>query len=110
MVLKNLSNKKIICQDLKIAQSFKDRVFGLLIKSNPRNMLFKTRFGIHTFFLKEPIDVVVLDNKLRVVKIKQNLRPHRLFFWSPKYFLVMELPKGVIKKFDINQTQTLDIC
>ena len=110
MILKNLTTGKIICNDLKIAQSFIDRLFGLLIKSNPRNMLFKTRFGIHTFLLKEPIDVIVLDNNFKVVKIKENLRPNRLFFWNPKYNRVIELSSNTIKKFDIHQTQTLTIC
>lgn len=96
MILKNLTTGKIICQDLKVAESFIDRMFGLLIKSNPRNMLFKTRFGIHTFFLKEPIDLAVLDNDFKVVKIKKNLKPNRLFFWNPKYKLLLELPRNTL--------------
>lgn len=108
MFIKNKG--KIICKDLKIAKSLLDRIFGLLIKSNPRSMLFKTRFGIHTFFLKEPIDVAVLDGNSKVVKIKQNLKPNRLYFWNPLNPWVLELPQGSIKKFNLSQAQTLDIC
>lgn len=60
-------------------------------------MLFKTRFGIHTFFLKESIDVVVLDRNFTVVKLKKNLKPNRLFFWDPKHLYLLELPKGTIE-------------
>lgn len=91
VILKNATTGKIICKDLKIAESFIDRSFGLLIKTNPRNLLFKTRFGIHTFFLKEPIDVIILDSQMRVIKIKENLQPNRLFFWNPKFNITIEL-------------------
>lgn len=110
MILKKKSTGKIICRDLKPAETFLDTLFGLLIKSNPRSMLFKTRFGIHTFFLNEPIDVLVLDRSFRVVKIKSKLKPNRLFFWNPMYSLVLELPKGSIEKFNLRQAQTLSIC
>ena len=110
MILKNITTGKIICSDLKIAESFIDRMFGLLIKSNPRNMLFRTRFGIHTFFLKEPIDVVVLDKNFKVVQIKQNLRPNCLFFYNPKYSYILELPTGKVNKFKVKPNQRLDIC
>ncbi len=110
MILKNFSNGKIICKDLKIASSFADRMFGLLIKKNPGSLLFNTRFGIHTFFLKEPIDILILDKNFKVVKIKQSLKPNRLFFWDPKYYLVIELPRGAITKSNIRQDQTLLIC
>lgn len=110
LVLKNRTTGKIICKDLKLAKSFKDRLFGLLVKSNPRSILFKTRFGIHTFFLKEPVDVIVMNDNYKIVKIKQNLKPNRLFFWNPVYPFVLELPKGSIDKLSLRQTQTLLIC
>ena len=98
MILKNISKKTVLAQDLKQAKSFLDKAVGLLRKSNPRALLFKTRFGIHTFFLREAIDVIVLDREFKVVKIKQNLNSNRLFFWNPGYFYILELPAGLIKK------------
>lgn len=109
MILKTKAGK-IICRDLKIATSFFDRMFGLLLKSNPRSMLFKTRFGIHTFFLNEPIDVVIVGKNFKIVKTKQSLKPNRLFFWNPVYPYIIELPQGHIRKFGLRQAQTLLIC
>lgn len=103
MTLKNLTNNTLICRDLKESKSFSDQIFGLLKQSNPRSLLFKTRFGIHTFFLKESIDVIVLDSKYRVVKIKESLKPNSLFFWNPKHSVIIEFPKGTIRKADISQ-------
>lgn len=103
MILKIQKTRKIICRDLKLAESFKDRFFGLLIKSNPANLLFKTRFGIHTFFLTEPIDVLVLNNVFKIIQTERSLKPNRFFFWNPKYSILIELKKGTIDKFRIKQ-------
>lgn len=94
----NLKNGNYLSKDAKEMKSFLDLVLGLLRKSNPRSLLFKTRFGIHTFFLKEPIDVIVLDRQFRVVKLRQNLQPNRLFFWNPKFTVVIELPSNTIRR------------
>lgn len=102
MVLKNLTENLIVTKDLKMAESFMDQFLGLIKKSNPKSLLFKSRFGIHTFFLKESIDVVVLDSHFRVTKIKKNLKPYRIFFWNPRYFYVLELPFGTINKYSVN--------
>jgi len=109
MILKNNTNKKIITRDLKIAESFIDNALGLLLKSNPRFMLFKTRYGIHTFFLKEDIDVIVLNHNNMVVKIKKSLKPNSIFFWNPKYTQVIELPKGKIDEFSISLKDSLAV-
>jgi hypothetical protein len=61
-------------------------------------MLFHTHFGIHTFLMKYPIDVLVLDESKKIVKAKCSLKPNRLFFYNPKYSLVLELEKGYINK------------
>lgn len=72
-----------------------DKSVGLIGKKYPESILFQTRFGIHTFGLKFPIDVLVLDND-RVVNIKEKLPPNRFFIWNPKYNNVIELPQGFI--------------
>lgn len=98
MVIRNITQKKLLTSDAKVATSFVDQVLGLHRKSNPRSLVFYTRFGIHTFFLKTPIDVVILNNKNQIVKIKENLQPNKLFLWNPKYWTIIELPKGTIHK------------
>lgn len=59
---------------------------------------FETRFGIHTFFVKTKVDVVILDSDSRVRYIKENLAPWRIFVWNPKYFRILELPNGMVKE------------
>ncbi len=61
-------------------------------------MLFHTHFGIHTLFMNYPIDVLVLDENKKIVKAKNSLMPNKLFFYNPKYSVVLELESGFIKK------------
>lgn len=100
---------KVICSDLKYCESFTDRMFGLLNKSNPRNLLFKTRFGIHTLLQPAAIDIVILDSEYRIKKFHKDLKPNRLFFWNPLYSLVLELPAGTVNRFQLKKGQTLKI-
>ena len=71
--------------------------------------MIETRFGIHTFGLKYPIDVLILDNGNKVVFLKKNLMPWRIFLWNPIYDKVLELPQGTIdkKKIKINDAVNL---
>ena len=94
----NETNGAIVSHEYKKAKSLFDNAFGLLLKSNPRTMVFVTRFGIHTFFMRKKIDVLVLDEENRVVKIKEGLLPNRIYLWNPEFFQVVELPFGAIDK------------
>ena len=68
-----------------------DKAIGLIGAKKARPVLLKTRFGIHTFGVRFPIDVIVLDNDSRVMKISKNLHPDRIFVWNPRYDTVLEL-------------------
>lgn len=108
MTLKNLTKKTILSKDAKFATSLKDKSLGLLLPSNPKTLIFKTRFGIHTFGLKKPIDVLILNQKYQVVKLKKSLKPNRFFFWNPEYNLVIELPANSLRKTDLNNLIKFD--
>ncbi|MCL5071519.1 MAG: DUF192 domain-containing protein [Actinobacteria bacterium] len=97
MILKNLNSGLLITSELKIADSFLDQLLGLLQKKN-KAMLFFTNFGIHTFGMKNSIDVLILNNQNIVVKIEKNLKPNRVFFWNLKFNKVIELPAKTIAK------------
>lgn len=109
MKLRNLKNNQVICEDLKQCKSIWDKTLGLINPRNPRHLMLETRYGIHSFFLKKPIDVLVLDKKFRVVKIKQSLKPNRILFWDRRYSKVIELPEGSILKYRVALGDTLSI-
>jgi len=110
VTLKNLSQKTLITKKAKVASSFFDRLFGLLNPHNPRFLIFFTHFGIHTFFMGEAIDVILLDRNNTVVKIKENLSPNRLFLYSPRYSTLIEMPQDTIKKFHISINDKISIA
>lgn len=109
MELINQSRNIIISKQAKIASSFFDRLFGLLNPNNPRYLILNTRFGIHTFFMNTPIDVILLDKHRKVVKMKENLSPNRLFLYWPQYSIVIEMPKNTIKKCQIDINDKISI-
>ncbi len=93
----------------KKLSSWLEKSEGLLGAKKPSPIFFKTHFGIHTFFMKFPIDVVILDSKGRVVTIKESLFPNQLFLWNPIHSGVLELPQGVVKKMKIKKNSVIQI-
>lgn len=107
MKIKNLTKNVVLSKDAKYCQDFWDRAFGLLLQSNPKSLLFKTRFGIHTIGMKNPINIIVLDDNFKVNKIK-TLLPNRFYFWHPKYQWVLELPVGLTSKISLGDKLDFD--
>lgn len=104
-MLRNITKKTIISEKIEIVNGISKTV-GLLGKNKPKTIFFKTRFGIHTFFLKFPIDVIILDTKNRVIFLKKSLKPNRIFLWNIKFNKVIELPQESI---DNSKTELGDI-
>ncbi len=84
-----------------LATSLGARVKGLLGRSSlpaGEGLLIRPCKGIHTFFMKFPIDAVFLDKDNRIVAITRDLSPYRL---TPIYFkasAVLELPAGALSE------------
>lgn len=73
------------------------KLVGLTGRNSVTPVYFETRFGIHTFGMKKNIDVIVLDENFRVVKLGKNINPGKLFFWSPAFYRVLEIPANSVK-------------
>lgn len=103
MQIINQTTNAVLAKDAVLARSFVAKNIGLLTYKHPTAMILNTRWGIHTFGMRYPIDVVILDSNNNVVKIKTALKPNRIFLWNPQYKTVLELPAGIIKR---TQTKT----
>lgn len=97
MQIINSTKQTVLSRDATFIKTEKERVKGLIGEKNPKTILFETRFGIHTFFMKFAIDVLILDEDNTIVALKEHLKPNRIFMWNPKYKTVIELPSGTIK-------------
>lgn len=109
-MLKNRTKNSIISKDIKLLRGLFKKSLGLIGK-NPDTVIFYTRFGIHTFGMKYPLDILILDKGLKVVHLKEKLKPNRIFLWNPLYKTVIELAEGKIgtSKTEINDVLELNL-
>ena len=82
-----------------------EKIVGLIGADEPKTIILRTHFGVHTFGVKFPIDCLVLDKNKQVISKKENLKPFSFYFWNPIHDLVIELPAGALKE---SQTQIGD--
>jgi uncharacterized protein len=92
---------KTISVRAKTLSSFLSKIKGLMFEREIKPVYMETRLGIHTFFVRYPIDIVVLGEDNIVKTIKNSLKPWKVYFWKPKYFRILELPTGFIKRSSI---------
>lgn len=87
------------------AKTFKQRLLGLMFKKNINYcLLFKNCNSIHTFFMKENIDVVMTDKNNKVLYIKKNMKKNRIIFPKKGVYNTYEFPNNFIKDLKINET------
>lgn len=98
MKIINKSKNATLAESYIEPKSLIDQSLGLIKYKTPKAMLLKTRYGIHTLFMKYPIDILILNNKNHVVSIKENMQPNEYFVWNIKYTTVLELPAGTINR------------
>lgn len=87
---------------VKKLTTFWERLQGLSFKNKIIPVYFETRWGIHTFFVKEPIDVIICDDSYIVRKLVRSLKPSSVLVWNPGYKKVFEIPESYGKNAKIN--------
>ncbi len=96
-----INNKSI---EIKEAKSFLNRLIGLMGKENiEEGILFKKCNAIHTFFMKENIDVIGLNNENQIIYIYRDVPKNKIvkISESTKKTSILELPKNSSKNFVI---------
>lgn len=89
--------------DIYEAKTFKERLFGLMFKKNINYCLvFKNCNSIHTFFMKENIDVVMTDKNNKIIYIKKNMKKNRIILPKKNVYKTYEFPANFIKNLNIN--------
>ena len=98
MKVVNKTKNKVLHENIKDAKTFEEKTRGLLDSINGDAMMFDTRWGIHTFGMKFPIDCAICDDSNKLQVLKTNIPKRRFFFWNPKYKKVYEFPVGTLAK------------
>ncbi|OWT32691.1 hypothetical protein BGI41_06375 [Methanobrevibacter sp. 87.7] len=102
--LKIITNENIINIEVKIYKSFLERFKGLMLKDKinyplifiiPENYLLKT--GIHTLFMKIPIDILFIDKENRIYDTC-SLKPWHFYTPKKEAKYIIELEYGFINK------------
>ena len=93
--------------NLEIADTFYKRFRGLMGKRNIKTGIFfpKTR-SIHTFFMKEAIDIIMIDKSNKVVYYKKNVPKNKIII-KKKVYHTIELPNNSLAKINIDDELTL---
>lgn len=82
----------------KIANTIFKRFKGLMFKKNIKYAIYFPKCNaIHTFFVRVPIDIYVLDKNRRVLKSKKNIRRNKIV--KVKYNInkvgILEIPTSL---------------
>ena len=94
-----INNEKF---NVDIANSFKSKLIGLMGKKNiQKGIIFFNTGSIHTFFMKENIDILMLTKEKRIIYIKKDLMKNKIII-KPKAKYTIELPKNSIKNIQLN--------
>lgn len=85
--------------ELKNCTSFFSRLIGFMGKKNIKSaLLFKHCNSIHTFFMKENIDVIMCDKNNKILFYYKDLPKNRIILPKKRVSSVYEVPCGY---FDI---------
>ena len=103
------NNKKIKIgnfQNIKIYEciNFYNRLTGLMFKKNINyGLLFKKCNSIHTFFMKENIDVIMTDKNNKILYYYNNLKPNKIILPKKGVYNTYEFPANKLTHIKINE-------
>lgn len=100
MMLYNITQKTVLARHVKYAGNFFRRFIGLMFKrkfpTSYEALILSPCNSIHTMFMFYPIDVIFLDERLRVLHACQAMRPLRISPVIVAAVQTVELPAGTI--------------
>jgi len=108
----NLTRQVPLAYKVRLADTFWSRLVGLLNRKNlspGEGLLINPCRGVHTWFMRFPIDVVFLDRDLRVVGVVENLTPYRCSPFFNNAVMTLELPVLTVKGTDTRLGDCLEI-
>jgi uncharacterized protein len=109
--VQNQSKKSMLAHRANIADTSETRNRGLLKHTGlaeGEGLWIVPCEGVHTFFMKFPIDVIFISKKKTVTKIRPNMVKSRIAL-SLRAHSVLELPVGMIEKTGTQPGDQLEI-
>ena len=82
---------------IKTCKNHFEKFKGLMFQKNFNYGLKLRCNGIHTFFMKENIDVILTDKDDYIVKIYYNVKPNRIILPKKNVYYTYEVPVNSFK-------------
>jgi hypothetical protein len=111
MKVSNLTRGTVLATRLEVADTGQKRNKGLLGRkglAEGEGLWIVPCESVHTFFMQFPIDLVYLDRKYRVKKVRHSVGPWRLSVCMSAHS-ILELPSGTIRKTQTQRGDTLEL-
>ncbi len=112
MQLENRTNNLVILPNLSSAANLWQRTAGLLALPPlgvGEGLLLQPCTGIHTWFMRYPIDVIFLDKHGVVIKVVENLRPFRIAGPLLRARSIIEMAPGTLRRTPVTNGDRLTI-
>jgi uncharacterized protein len=103
---------RVLAARLRRPRTFLGRGLGLMFRASlpaGEGMWIVPCNGIHTFFMRFPIDVLFLDRDQRLVRAFPRLRPWRMVPFVRGSRSVVELPAGTLDSLQLSGVDRLGI-
>ena len=95
-----INNQKI---ELINGNTFSKRLIGLMFKKNIKEGLFLPNcHSIHTFFMKESIDLIMLNHNYEVIDWQENFPINKIYYKKGVQHII-ELPQNTIHNLSIGK-------
>jgi uncharacterized membrane protein (UPF0127 family) len=106
------SSRRAIAETIVRADGALARGLGLVVLRLRRDqaLWLEPCNGVHTLFLRYPIDVLVLDHELRVVALRADVRPWRLVSPVRGGRITVELAAGTLAAYGVRVGDTLALA
>lgn len=97
--VQNTTKKVTICRKCLVAETVLQRFIGLMgrgeLGKDEGLLLTYARGGVHTCFMKFAIDVAYLNREGRIVAVKHDMKPWRVWVVNSRdAVMALELPAG----------------
>lgn len=87
--------------EIKEAKTFLQKLKGLMFQAEFNYILKFKANGIHTFFMKIPIDVVLTDKNNKILYIYRNLKPNKIILPKKHVKYTYEMPTNYLKNIQV---------
>lgn len=105
MKITNRTRGTVVSDSAREARSFLSRMRGLMLTKKPQTLVLVTSkpdieaASIHMWFMRQPIDVIWVNERMKAVSLYENARPWAFRIFRPRLSAkyVIECPVGTIR-------------